>query len=440
MSKILLKNAVILTVDAHDTVYENGYVLVAGNTIEDVGPAEKLAAYGALSGYEIVDCEGGIVMPGMVNTHTHNSMMVFRSLGDDVADRLRRYLFPLERDAMTREVAVTGANYAYAELLLGGVTCVFDAYYFEHDIALAADKAGIRGLFAETIVDFPAPGAPEPYGGIAVTEEFIRYWHDHARIRPAVFPHAAYTNDAEHLKRSHRLAREYDVLMGMHVAEMDFEQEECLAKYQKTPVAYLDSLGILDEKFLAVHCVNLSDDDIDIFAKRGVRVSHNPGSNAKGGRDACPVVKLLGEGVTVGLATDGPMSNNTIDIITQLPLVAKIQKMVNRDRCVLPAKDIVRMATLGGAKALGLDSMIGSLEKGKRADIISLETKSVNMNPMYDPYSVVVYSANPSNVALTMVDGEILARDRKLTRMPFDSVKSDLLSLKNRLAEIAARL
>ena len=439
MAKLLLHNAIVLTMDEQNTVYNKGYVRVNGKSIEDLGPEENLTE-SDLAGCEMHDCKGGILIPGMVNTHTHNSMMVFRSLGDDVQDRLSRYIFPLEKGVMTREVAVAGANYAYAELLLGGVTCVFDAYYFEHYIALAAERAGIRGLFSETIVNFPAPGSPEPYGGIEAIEEFIRYWKDHERIVPAVFSHAIYTNDSEHLKMSHRLAQENGVKMGMHVAEMDHEQEDCLKKYGKTPVEYLDNLGILDKNFIAVHCVNLSEGDMDIFASRGVSVSHNPGSNAKAGRKICPVTRLQKRGVTVGLATDGPMSNNTIDIVTQLPLAAKLQKVANHDRCAVSAVEALRMATIDGAKALGLDSIIGSLKKGKRADLVVFETESVNMSPLYDPYYVLVYSANPSNVSLTMVDGEILVKDKTLTKMSLSEVRAELFAHQERIRDIAAKL
>ena len=439
MAKLLLHNAIVLTMDKQNTVYDKGYVRVNGNTIEDLGSEEGLSGVD-LHDYERHDCKGGILIPGMVNTHTHNSMMVFRSLGDDVQDRLNRYIFPLEKEVMTRETAAAGANYAYAELLLGGVTCVFDAYYYEHDIALAAERAGIRGLFSETIVNFPAPGSPEPYGGIAVMEEFIQHWKGHERIVPAVFSHAMYTNDSEHLKLSHRLARENGVKMGMHVAEMDHEQEACLKEYGKTPVEYLDSLGVLDDNFIAVHCVNLSEGDMDVFASRGVSVSHNPGSNAKAGRKICPVTQLQKRGVTVGLATDGPMSNNTIDIVTQLPLAAKLQKIANHDRCAISAVEALRMATIEGAKVLGLDSVIGSLEKGKRADMAVFETESVNMSPMYDPYYVLVYSANPYNVSLTMVDGEILVKDKALTKTSLSEVRAELLAQQAHISGVAAKL
>ena len=211
MAQYLLKNAAILTMDADFTLYEDGYLAVEGNSIQEIGPTAQLEE-SRFAGYTVLDCRGKIITPGMINTHSHLSMMVFRSLADDVPDRLKRYLFPLERTAMTREMAVAGANYAFAELLLGGVTTVYDAYYFEDDIAREAEKAGIRGVLSETVLCNPSPSAKEPYGGIPYTREFVKKWKGHPRITPAVNCHAIYTNDTAHLQECHRIARENSIM------------------------------------------------------------------------------------------------------------------------------------------------------------------------------------------------------------------------------------
>lgn len=439
MAQYLLKNAAILTMDSAFTLYEDGYLAVEGDAIREIGPSSQLEE-SRFAGYTVLDCRGKIVTPGMINTHSHLSMMVFRSLADDVPDRLKRYLFPLERTAMTRKMAVAGANYAFAELLLGGVTTVYDAYYFEDDIAREAEKAGIRAVLSETVLDSPSPSAKEPYGGIPYTREFVKKWKGHPRITPAVNCHAIYTNDTAHLQECHRIARENDVIFCMHVAEMGYEQEGCLRDHGMTPVAYLDSIGVLDEKFLAAHSILLDENDLDIYARRGVKVSYNAGSNAKGAKGVAPIPAMRQRGITVSLGTDGPMSGNTIDILTQLPLVGKVQKLFSRDRSLFPAKEILEMATIGGAKALGLEAVTGSLEVGKKADLLIFETDSVNMNPIYDYYSVIVYSANPSNVESTMVDGELVMHKRKLLTLDLGESRRQMLAFRDEIAAIAREL
>ncbi len=443
MADIILTNATVLTMDRDNTVYEDGYIVISGDTITDIGHMAALYAAGSADkrrGYDRIDCRGGIITPGMVNTHSHIPMMVFRSLADDVHDRLKRYLFPLEKNTMTADMARAGAVYAFAELIAGGVTTVYDAYYFENEIAEAAAACGIRGVLSETVLNFPSPNAVLPYGGIPYTRDFIKRWRGHKLVTPAVNCHAPYTNDAEHLKECRRIAWDNDVIMCMHVAEMDYEQRDCLRDFGMTPVKYLDSLGLLDETFLAAHAINLDERDIEIFAARGAAVSYNAGSNAKGAKGVAPVYKLRQHGVTVGLGSDGPMSGNTIDIITQLSLVGKIQKLFNNDRTLFPAKEILRMATIDGAAALGLKEATGSLEKGKKADIIVLETDSINMQPVYDPYSTVVYSANPSNVRHSIINGEIVMLDRKLLTIDIAAARNDMLAYRDIIASVAKKI
>ncbi len=440
MPKYLFKHAAILSSDPKETFFSDGFIAINGERIEALGPIEKLQQSSLFLDYEQINCHGKIILPGMINTHCHMPMIVYRSLADDMPDRLKRYLFPLENRSMKQEIARAGAEYAMAELIMGGVTTVFDAYFFESEIAEIAQSAGIRSVLAETIINFPSPNAAKPYGGIAYTRDFLKKWAGHPLVTPAVFCHAIYTNGRQHLKESHAIAREYNALFSMHVAEMDYEVRQCGEDYNMTPVAYLDSLGILDERFLSAHTIKVTPEDMDILAKRNVKVSYNAGSNAKGAKGLAPISDMISRGITVSLGTDGPMSGNTIDIFTQLPLVGKIQKLFRNDRSVFPSKEIIKLATINGASALGMERLTGSLEVGKKADLIMIETNSVNMNPIYDYYSAIVYSANPSNVVMTMVNGQMLMKDRKLLTIDFDQVRRNLLEYQNEILEIATQL
>lgn len=440
MRKILLENAIVLTMDKEFHTYQPGFVAFSGRDIVAAGPMEALSSFGDFAEFERWDCTGKILMPGMVNTHSHLSMMVFRSLADDVPDRLKRYLFPLEQRAMTAEMAAAGAAYAAAELIMGGVTTIYDAYYFEDEIAKELDRSGLRAVLAETIIGQTAPNAPRPYDAIPYSDFFIRKWKGHDRITPSVNCHAPYTMSAEKLKESHRLAREHDVLFCMHLSEMDYEVRGCLEQYGKTPPAWLDELGILDDHFLAAHAILVTEEDMDLFAKRGVKVAHNPGANTKSAKGVAPILELRKRGIVVGLGSDGPMSGNTIDILTQMTLAVKMQKLHYKDRTLFPAREMLEMGTRLGAEALGLGDVTGSIEVGKRADLVLFETDSVNMQPLYDPYSVLIYSANPSNVDTTIVNGEVLMKNRRLLTLDLAKERARLLSFCDEISAVVATL
>ncbi|WP_027623836.1 amidohydrolase [Clostridium lundense] len=430
MDKILIKNVTILTMNKNKEIIENGVVVIVGKEIIDIGDSSLESKY---KDFFIIDGNGGILMPGMVNCHSHVSMVPFRSLADDEADRLKKYIFPLEKKLVDKDLVYNGARYGICEMLLSGVTTFCDMYYYEDEVARAASRLGIRAIVGETIVDFPSPDSTEPYGGLEYCKEFIEKWHKDELVTPAIAPHAPYTNDSEHLIEAHMLSQKYNVPLIMHVAEMDYEYKKYKEEYNMTPVEYLDSLGILDKNFIAAHLVLVNDKDLDILQKREVGVSHNVGANSKGAKGVAPVVKMYERGMKVGLGTDGPMSGNTLDIITQMPLVGKVQKLFNKDRTLLPSKNIVEMATIGGARTLNMEHLIGSIEVGKRADLVILETESVNMQPIYDYYSTIVYSANPSNVDTVIVDGRIIVRSKKILRIDFNDIKRNLLNMKDKI-------
>ena len=434
----LIKNVTILTMNENRDIIENGVVVIEDDKILEVGTNEIIERYKEVE--NVIDGEEGILIPGMVNCHTHASMIPFRSLADDYKDRLKRYLFPLEQKLVDKELVYIGAKYAISEMLLGGVTTFCDMYYFEDEVAKAAKELNIRGVLCETVINFPAPDSKESFGGLEYSKEFIKKWINDPLITPGIAPHAPYTNTDESLKESYELSKKYNVPLTMHVAEMDYEYDKYINEYKLTPVQYLDKLGILDENFIAAHSVLVNDEDIKILKNRGVKVSHNVGANAKGAKGVAPILKMREEGIHIGLGSDGPMSGNTIDIITQMSLVGKIHKLFLNDRSVLPSVELFEMATIGGAKVLGLDKKIGSVEKGKKADLVLIETKLVNMQPIYDYYAAIVYSANPSNVDTVLVNGKIVVKNKKLVSDDFNSIRKDLIGLKEKIFDIARTL
>lgn len=418
--KTRIENVTVLTMDKDFNEYANSSITIEDDRIiainDDTIPVDK-----------VIDGRNGILMPGMVNTHAHLAMIPFRGLGDDCPDRLRRFLFPLESKTMTKKLVSLSSEYAAAEMMLGGVTQVYDMYFFEDAVAQAMVKMNMRATLAETILDFAHCNSDKPYGGLDYSEWFIKKWKNaHPLITPSIAPHATNTNSADALQRANKIAQENDVLISMHVSEMDYEMDYFRKEYDMTPVEFLDSIGLLTDKLLAVHCIHATESDVKLFREKGVRVSHCVGSNTKAGKGIMPLKAMMAEGVTVGLGTDGASSGNTIDIITQLGMVTRAHKTANHDRGAFTAKEILSLATIGGAKALGTDNITGSLEVGKKADIVLIETDSVNMFPVHDPYSAIVYSANPSNVDSVWIDGVQTVSGKKLVHHDLRQIRAEL--------------
>ena len=419
--RTLIENATVLTMDAEKTVHQDGYVVIENNRIKEVGSGR-----GPENVDVRVDGAGGILMPGMVNVHSHISMIPFRSMGDDCRDRLQRFLFPLELEAMNPQLIYRSARYAICELLLAGVTTVLDMYYFEDMVARACDEMGIRAWVGETVINMETCDSREPYGGLALCEELLKKWSGHDRIHPMVAPHATNTNSPEMLKAAYDLAARYDAKYTLHVSEMDYEMELFRETYGKTPIAFLYDLGVLGERTIAAHCIHATEEDIRLFAETGTKVAHCIGANTKGGKGICPVLDMRRAGVTVGVGTDGPSSGNTLDLFTQFKMIASFQKTRYHDRGVFPAADIVELGIMGGARVLGAEREIGSIEPGKKADLVLLETDSVNMFPIYNPYSAIVYSANASNVDSVWVDGKKVVEHHKLTGVSLQAERDSL--------------
>lgn len=415
---LIVTNGYVVTMNDRREILEQGTVIIKDARILAVGPAVLAASYTAP---KTIDARGALVMPGMINTHTHAAMTVFRGLGDDVPDRLRKLIFPLEKALVTRDLVYWGSLHGMIEMIEGGVTTFVDMYYFEDEVARGAKQLGLRGVLGETVVNFPAPDAPEAYGGIAYAKKFAAAYRGDPLITPALAPHAPYSLDADHLKQIARESEALDLPVLIHLAEMTDEVATLRKERNQTPVEYLDALGLLNRRLIAAHCIFVNDTDIALLKTRDVGIAHNMVANIKSAKGVAPALKMYNDGLRVGLGTDGPMSGNTLDVIGQLGYVAKVHKLDRKDRNVMPAVNVVDMATRGGACALHREADLGSLELGKLADLILLDREATHLIPFYDAYSTLVYAAGPKDVRTSIIHGRVVMEDRKI--LTFDAAE-----------------
>lgn len=436
-ASLIIQHGQVLTMNADREVIDNGVVVVKDNKILAVGGENLLEKYEAKA---TIDAKNGIVMPGMINLHSHISMSVFRSLADDVPDRLKRYIFPLENKMVSPEMVYLGARLGAAEMALGGVTTVVDMYLFEESAAKAVKETGLRGVMTQNIIKYPTADGKTPGETLERAVKFVEKYQNDPLITPGFAPHAPQNVTPEELKKIRDLSQKYNVPVSMHVAETTKEVDVIREKYQMTPVEYLDSLGLLNERLIAAHNIFVTDSDIALMKKRDVGVAHNMVANIKSAKGISPALKMHDEGLRVGLGTDGPMSGNTLDIIGQMGYVAKLHKLNNKDRSALPPHKAVEMATIGGARALHREHELGSLEAGKLADVVIVETESVNMQPIYDPYSALVYSANASNVDTVIVNGKVIVKDKKLQTVDLPTIIKDINAFKEEVKKVAETL
>ena len=418
---ILIKNGSVLTMDPHDTLIKNGAVAVSADRIVEVGTQDALAA--SYQAKKTIDARGGIIMPGLVNTHTHAAMTCFRGLADDLPlmTWLQDYIFPAEAK-LTFDIVYQGTRLACSEMILSGTTTFCDMYLFEEAAAQAVSKAGMRAVVGEVIYDFPSPNYGPMEEGLKYTEALIEKWQHDPLITIAVEPHSAYLCSPELLKKSMALADKYNAPVVIHLAESAREVAEINEKYGRTPVAHLGDIGFLNPRLIADHCVVLTPEDITLLKNFDVKVAHNPESNMKLASGVAPVPELLKHGITVGIGTDGCASNNNLDIFQEMDTVAKLHKVHALDPTVMDARTVARMATIEGARVLGLDETIGSLEGGKKADIIIIDIKRPHLIPMYNIYSHLVYAVTGSDVVTSVVNGRVLMEDRVLKTLDVDEV------------------
>jgi len=394
-------------------IIENCCITINGDTIQQIGPA---ADFGEVRANAIINGRNQLAMPGLINTHCHGAMTLFRGLADDLelSRWLDEHIFPAEAANVNPDMVYWCTKLAAAEMILSGTTTVADGYFHEHDAARAFADAGMRAVAAQGIIDFPAPGVPDPAENIAAAGEFIDHWlNKNPLITPAVFAHSPYTCSEATLQRAKELARAKDVPLFIHVAESRFEPDMITDMQGGSPIRHLDALDILDPATICVHCVWADEEDIEILAERGAKVVVCPQSHQKLASGIAPLETMLDKGIRAGLGTDGAASNNNLDMFREMDVCAKIQKIRFLDPVAVPAAEVLVMATAGGAAVLGMEESIGSLAPGKKADIILVNVDTPHLQPMHGT-DLLVYAADGADVQTVFINGKPVMQDRKL--------------------------
>jgi 5-methylthioadenosine/S-adenosylhomocysteine deaminase len=430
-ASLVVVGRAVITQNASRQVLSPGAVAINGNTIVDVGSPEAIGSkYRAAQTIRATD---QIILPGLINAHTHAPMVMYRGLADDLAlmDWLNKYIFPAEARTVSPEMVRIGTRLAALEMIESGTTAYADMYYFEEEIAKATKEAGLRGILGQTVIQFPVADAKTPGEALMRAERFIQLFKDDPLIVPAVAPHALYTNDKTTLLASAELGRKYGVPVIIHLAETEDEVTLAREKYNMTPAGYLESIGFWGPRTLAAHGVWVTDEDIAILKRRDIGVAHNPESNMKLASGTAPVVKYLKAGVALGLGTDGAASNNDLDMFEAMRQASFLAKHAAHDPTAVPAQAALDLATVGGAAALGMSQLIGSIEAGKRADLITVSIGGARQTPLYDPVSHIVYTTRGDDVRTMIVNGAVVMRDRQVKTLDRAAVIADA----NRLAD-----
>jgi 5-methylthioadenosine/S-adenosylhomocysteine deaminase len=431
---MLVAGGTVVSMNAERRIIEDGAVAINGDTIVAVG--SRASIEGKYAAAQTINAGGKLVLPGFINGHTHVPMTLLRGLRDDVTldEWLRKYIFPAEARNVTEEFVRWGARLAAAEQIRGGVTTFADMYYFEDAIAEETKAAGMRGVLGETILDFPAPDNKSNAAMLEYTEKFLKRWQGDALVHSAVAPHSIYTCSQKTLQDSAALARRYGAPILIHVAEMKKELSDSRAQNGTTPVQYLDKLGILGQDLVAAHCIYVDETDRKILAQRQVGCVHNPSSNMMLASGIAPVIEERAAGVAVGLGTDSPAgSNNDLDLMEEMDLAVKLQKITKMDPQALGAKAVVEMATIEGARALHMEKEIGSLEAGKKADLILIGLDAPNAAPMYDVYTQLAYALKGSDVETVIIGGRVVMRDKKILTVDEPAVIAKAREFKNKV-------
>lgn len=410
----IITGGTILTLDKNDKKIEEGALAIDGDTIVATGKAEELKKQ--FCSRALIDTADCLVMPGLVNGHTHAAMSCFRGIADDLELMawLNNYIFPAEAKNVDPELVYWGSLLAGAEMIKSGTTTFCDMYIFEEETARAAKQAGLRCLLGEVLFDFPSPNIKTPAEGFAYTRQLIERWADDPLINIVVEPHSLYTCSPALLTEAKNIADAYHVPYAVHLLENQTEQARLHHMFGKKALVFLKDIGYLTERFLAYHCVCLDEDDIELFADHGCQAVHVPESNMKLASGVAPVPAMLKAAITVGLGTDGCASNNNLDMFQAMDAAAKLHKVISLDPTVMNAKTVIRMATCEGAQALGLGNITGSLEVGKKADIAIIDCNKPHLTPMYNEYSHLVYAASGADVDTVLINGQVVMRNRRL--------------------------
>jgi 5-methylthioadenosine/S-adenosylhomocysteine deaminase len=410
-------------------------ILIHKDCIVEIGPSAEIPIPQGFSG-NTIDAQNAIVMPGLVNGHAHTAMTLFRGFADDLS--LEKWLFekifPAEANFLSPETVYWGALLGCVEMIASGTTCLADGYFFQDQTVQAVYDAGLRGLLAHGIIDFPAPGVPDPRENICVGQNFLEKWaHFSDRITPGLFCHSPVTCSEKTLERSRDISREYGTPLQIHLSETRKEVSEILKISGRKPVDYLDQLGLLDSHLIAAHCVHLDDMELRCLSKSGTRIIHVPESNMKLGSGIAPLKDIINLGIRTGLGTDGCASNNNLDLFGEMNTAANLANVSTGTPEAAKAHQILKMATLGGAAALGLEKETGSLEKGKKADIIVVDLNSPHLCPLFDPASALVYSASGADVKDVIVNGVILMKERKLCSLDQDQIMAKVKEISQKI-------
>ncbi|MFL7894452.1 MAG: amidohydrolase family protein [Anaerolineales bacterium] len=424
---LLLTNAIVLTMDEELHQYDPGAVAVTGDAILAVGPEREIR--GAYPAQQVIDCGGKVVMPGLINAHTHVPMTLLRGLADDLRLDvwLMGYMMPVEREFVSPEFVRLGTQLACVELIRNGITCFADMYYFEEQVARATSEIGLRALCSQTVLKFPTPDAQSYEESLAEAREFIQRWKDHSLIVPSVAPHSPYTCTEEILRATSELAVEFDVPLHTHLAETETEVENSRAENGMPVIPYAKKNNIFDAKVLAAHCVHIDEGEIRTLHHHSAGVAHCPSSNLKLASGAAPVSEMLAVGLDVGIGTDGPASNNDLDMFEEIRLAAFLAKGITGDPTTVPASTALTMATRLGARAMHMDHLVGSLEAGKRADLIIVDVATLHNAPRFhrdkvNIYSQLAYATQSTDVQSVMVNGQWLMRDRELLTLDHEEL------------------
>lgn len=409
MFDIVLKNGYILTMDENFTEYKKGYIAIKDGKIAEVGDGKE-----EFEAREVIDLNGNVVIPGLINTHTHAAMTLLRGYGSDNPLKvwLEQYIWPVEGRFVSYEFVKDGTDLACYEMIRNGITCFVDMYFYENAVADSIKESGLKGVLTTGILDFPTPGAKTPEEGIEKTKDFIAQYKNDKNVFPAIGPHAPYTCSPKTLIKAMEVAIDYDVLYHIHVSETLQEVEDIKARYGATPVRHLYNIGVLNERVLAAHMVHPTEEEIELLAEKNVKIAHCPESNLKLASGIAPIPKMVEKGIVVALGTDGTASNDDLDLIGEASTAAKLHKGYNLNPTVLPAKQVLAMMTRQGAKAVLMEDKIGTIEVGKDADVVVIDINQPHLQPLFDPYTQIVYSAKGTDVDTVIINGKVVMKNK----------------------------
>jgi 5-methylthioadenosine/S-adenosylhomocysteine deaminase len=412
---ILIKGGVVLTINPSEDIFSEGYVLIEDDTIKSIGTITDAPPEGTVE--KVIDARDGLIMPGLINTHTHAAMACLRGLADDLPLEtwLNDYIFPVEAHYANPEFVYQGTRLAGIEMIRSGTTCFADGYFFEEQAVRAVSHLGLRAILGQGVLDFPTPDVPHPGFNLKNGKNYLEQFPASSLIVPTLFCHSAYTCKPETLQEARKVCNYHGIPLLTHLAETEAEVRKMMSRYGVSPVKHLLTLGVLDGETIAAHCIWISPEELPLLKKKKVRVAHCPESNMKLASGVAPVPEFLKLGIPVGLGTDGCASNNNLDLFSEMDTAAKIHKLARQDPSLMDAKTVVKLATIGGAEVLGLRDKVGSLEPGKKADIIILDWKQAHLTPVYNYYSHLVYSATGHDVRTVIVDGKVIMDNRQIS-------------------------